>query len=92
MSIMATKHPLVVEVTIDGETKRAEGTCFITLMQSIQEDPWDHSRRITGWKWLRSYDGWKPKHQPEEPKKAKRLGSKTAQKLDARWAAWSKDQ
>lgn len=47
---------------------------------------------VTFWQWQKTHDGYRASSQPEEPKKAKRLGSKTAQKLDARWAAWSKDQ
>lgn len=80
---------LIVDITIDGITKRAEGCCFIDLMQSINEDPWDHSRLISDWKWVRSHDGYKGEPQPEPPKQRK-PSAKTQDAIARKWESWSK--
>lgn len=83
-------------IGVDNEEPRlAVGSCSRTLLESLGYDPTffrEQGHLVTSWRWQKTHDGYRSDSPIEEPKKAKRLGSKTAQKLDARWAAWSKDQ
>lgn len=84
---------LEVLIGVDNEEPRlAVGSCSRTLLENLGYDPIifrESGHIVTSWKWVTNHDG--PVHSTSISKKpGKRIGRKTATKLESRLEAWNR--